>query len=95
MAAFFRFVRALPKPTFQIASVTCFGKPRYAASGPLGLTGEVMATLAHAQATGDVVLIHGRSGAGKSRALRRYADTRSGVHLLTVTSGITSLGIAC
>ncbi len=61
------------------------------AHAELGVTGEVMATLAHAQATGDVVLIHGRSGTGKSRALRRYADTRAGVHLLTVTCGITSL----
>ena len=36
----------------------------------LGLTDSVMAALAHAQAIGDVVLVHGRSGSGKSHALR-------------------------
>ena len=58
----------------------------------LGVTHEVMAALGHAQATGDVVLIHGRSGAGKSHALSRYAATRAGVYSVTATSGVTSLG---
>ncbi len=57
----------------------------------LSLTEEVMAALAHAQATGDVVLIHGRSGAGKSWALKSYAAARAQVTVLTVTCGITSL----
>lgn len=57
----------------------------------LGLTDSVMAALAHAQAVGDVVLIHGRSGSGKSHALVRYGATRAGVHLVTATSGVTSL----
>ncbi len=57
----------------------------------LGLTEEIMAALAHAQATGDVVLIHGRSGAGKSWALKRFAAARAQVTVLTVTCAITSL----
>ena len=57
----------------------------------LGLTDSVMAALAHAHATGEVVLICGRSGSGKSHALARYAATRAGVHLVTATSGVTSL----
>ncbi len=43
----------------------------------LGVTDEAMAAMAYAQATGDVVLIHGRSGAGKSPALGRYAAGRA------------------
>ena len=58
----------------------------------LGVTHEVMAALGHARATGDVVLVHGRSGAGKSHALSRYAATRAGVYCVTATSGVTSLG---
>ncbi|WP_170563094.1 AAA family ATPase [Ruegeria atlantica] len=58
----------------------------------LGVTGQVMAALAHAQATGDVVLVHGRSGAGKSWAIKRYAASRSGVHPLVMTCGVTTLG---
>ena len=61
------------------------------AHAALAVTDRVMAALAHAQATGDVVLIHGRSGAGKSWAVRRYAASRSGVHALVMTCGITSL----
>lgn len=56
------------------------------------VTDEVMAALAHAHATGDVVLVHGRSGAGKSHALGRYAAGRAGVHAITATAGVTSLG---
>ena len=62
------------------------------AHADLGVTSQIMAALAHAQATGDVVLIHGRSGAGKSWAAHRYASSRSGVHSLVMTCGITSLG---
>ncbi len=58
----------------------------------LGVTHEVMVALGHARATGDVVLVHGRSGAGKSHALSRYAATRAGVYCVTATSGVTSLG---
>lgn len=38
----------------------------------LGVSEEVASALALAQATGDIVLIHGRSGAGKSWAAERY-----------------------
>ncbi len=57
----------------------------------LGLTDSVMAALAHAQAVGDVVLVHGRSGSGKSHALARYGATRAGVHLVTATAAVTSI----
>lgn len=57
----------------------------------LAVTDDVMATLAHAQATGDIVLVHGRSGAGKSWAAARYVAGRAGAHALTISAGIASL----
>ncbi|MDE0034336.1 MAG: AAA family ATPase [Deltaproteobacteria bacterium] len=57
----------------------------------LGVTEEVAAVLSHAQAAGDVVLIHGRSGSGKTWAVRRYCQTRSAAHHLTVTGAVVTL----
>ena len=57
----------------------------------LGVTEEIHAALAVAQASGDVVLIHGRSGAGKTQALRRFRSSRSGVHLVTVTAAVATV----
>ncbi len=57
----------------------------------LGVTEEVEAVLAHAQAAGDVVLIHGRSGAGKTWAASRYCSTRTAAYMLTATGAVQTL----
>ncbi len=57
----------------------------------LGVTEEIEATLAHAQATGDVVLIHGRSGTGKSWALTRYCDSHTAAYRATMTDAVVTL----
>ncbi len=57
----------------------------------LGVTEEIEATLAHAQATGDVVLIHGRSGAGKSWALARYCAGHTAAYRATMTDAVVTL----
>jgi len=49
-------------------------------------TEEIAAALAHAQATGDIAVVHGRSGTGKSWALDHYAASRVGVHAVTVSA---------
>lgn len=49
-------------------------------------TEDIGAALAHAQATGDVALIHGRSGTGKTWALDHYSSTRVGVHAVAVSA---------
>lgn len=57
----------------------------------LDVTGDVVAMLAHAQALGDVVLIHGLSGAGKSWAARHYCETRSVAFYVPMTCAVRSL----
>ena len=57
----------------------------------LGVTGEVTALLAHAQAVGDVVLVHGQSGAGKSWAARHYCETHAVAWYLQMTCAVRSL----
>lgn len=57
----------------------------------LGVTDEVVATLAHAQAVGDVVLVHGQSGAGKSWGARHYCRTHSSAYYVSMTCAVRSL----
>lgn len=57
----------------------------------LGVTEEIAATLNHAQATGDVVLVHGRSGRGKSWAVERYCAGHTAAYRLTVTDAVATL----
>lgn len=57
----------------------------------LGVTEEIMSVLAHAQAAADVVLIHGRSGAGKSWASKRYCDTHSAAYRVAMTGAVVTL----
>lgn len=57
----------------------------------LGVTEEVAAVLSHAQAAGDVVLVHGRSGAGKSWAVERYCRTHTQAHRVTATGAVVTL----
>jgi len=57
----------------------------------LGVSAEIEAVLAHAQAAGDVVLIHGRSGAGKSWACERYCRHRTGASRVMMTGAVITL----
>ena len=57
----------------------------------LGVTQDIAAALAHAQAAGDVVLVHGPSGRGKSWACQRYCAGRSSAWQLQATSAIGSV----
>lgn len=57
----------------------------------LGVTEEVAATLAHAQAVGDVVLVHGLSGAGKSWGAAHYCATHSSAYYLEMTCAVRTL----
>ena len=57
----------------------------------LDVTGEVAGLLAHAQALGDIVLIHGSSGSGKSWAARRYCETHAAAWYLEMTCAVRSL----
>ena len=41
---------------------------------------DVGLALTHAQAAGDIAAVYGPSGAGKTTALRRYCETRTGAH---------------
>ena len=41
-------------------------------------TARVHSVLGYAQAEGDIVCIHGRSGAGKTTALQHYTETHTG-----------------
>lgn len=60
----------------------------------LGVTEDIAAVLSHAQAAGDVVLVHGRSGAGKSWAVERYCLTHTQAYRLTTTDAwVTMSGL--
>ena len=52
----------------------------------LEATNEIDMALAHAQATGDVAVVHGRSGTGKSWAVDLYGKRRAGVHTVAVSA---------
>ena len=52
---------------------------------------EIAGALAYAQATGDMVLIHGPSGRGKTWATRRHCDARAGAVYLSVTGATVTL----
>ena len=47
--------------------------------------------LGHAQATGDVVLIHGRSGCGKSWGVAHYCSGHSGTYRVSATGAVVTL----
>ena len=57
----------------------------------LGVTDEVSSVLAHAHAVGDIVLIHGASGRGKSWAAARYCETHSNACLMNATRAVKSV----
>ncbi len=63
------------------------GLDRHAA---LAVTADIQAALAHAQATGDVVMVAGPSGAGKSWASQRYCTTRSAALWLEVDGAVVT-----
>lgn len=64
------------------------GLDRHAETGAYG---EVSAALAYAQANGDVVLVHGPSGRGKTWAARRHVREWAGGHYLSVTGATVTL----
>lgn len=47
--------------------------------------------LAYAQATGDIVLIHGPSGRGKTRTAEHYRAAHTGVHYLGAMQSMTTM----
>ena len=57
----------------------------------LGVTEEIEAILGHAQATGDIVLIHSRSGRGKSWAAGRYCRTHTAAHMATMSDAVATI----
>ncbi|MCY4077588.1 MAG: AAA family ATPase [Acidobacteria bacterium] len=57
----------------------------------IGVTAEIETVLAYAQAGGDVVLVHGRSGAGKSHAVERYCGSHTAAYRLMMTGAVTTL----
>ena len=52
---------------------------------------DVEAALAYAQAAGDVVLVHGPSGRGKTWTARRHCAARTGAFYLSVTGATVTL----
>ena len=56
-----------------------------------GAAAEVGGALAYAQAAGDMVLVAGPSGRGKTWAARRYCDARSNAWLVRVTGACVSV----
>ena len=58
---------------------------------PYKATAQVHTALAFAQAEGDIVCIHGRSGAGKTFALRHYAETHTGASYVAMTGAVRTM----
>ena len=57
----------------------------------LGVTEEIETALGHAQATGDIVLVHGCSGRGKSWAAERYCAGHTAAYRLAMTDAVATL----
>jgi len=57
----------------------------------LAVTRDIESVLDLAQAAADVVVVHGRSGCGKTWAARRFAATRSAVTLATASGAWVTL----
>ena len=57
----------------------------------LQVTGEITSLFAYAQAAGDIVLVTGASGTGKTWAARRYCETHSATHYVQMRSCVRSL----
>ena len=56
-----------------------------------GAAAEIGTALGYAQGAGDVVLIHGPAGRGKSWAAKRYCATRTGAYYRAVTGATGSM----
>ncbi len=57
----------------------------------LEASAEVLAVLAHAHAAAELAIVGGPRGCGKTRALRRYGATRSGVVQVAMSPAVTTL----
>ncbi len=64
------------------------------AHADLAVTSELMTDLATAQASADCLVVHGCAGAGKTYALRKYAESRSNVVVATMSPAVgTPMGV--
>ncbi|WP_420585812.1 AAA family ATPase [Ruegeria sp.] len=68
-----------------------FGGARLDAHAETTAAGQIAAALAYAQAAGDLALIHGPSGRGKTWAAKRHCDARASAIWLRASPTITSL----
>ena len=59
----------------------------------LAITGEIGWLLTHAQATGDIVVVQGASGSGKSWAAENYCRTHSVAHYIEMTPTVRTLTV--
>ena len=64
------------------------GLDRFAATGA---SAEIADALSHAQASGDIVLVHGPSGRGKTRTAAHYRAARTGVACLSATGAMVTM----
>ena len=69
-------------------SLAAAGLDRFAATGP---SAEIADALSHAQASGDLVLVHGPSGRGKTRTAAHCRAARTGVACLSATGAMVTM----
>jgi len=68
-----------------------FGGARLDAHAQTAAARQVEAAAAYAQAAGDIALVHGPSGRGKTWAVRRHAGARASAYLLCASPTLTTL----
>ncbi len=64
------------------------GPDRFAATGA---SAEIADALSYAQASGDIVLVHGPSGRGKTRTAAHYRAAHTGVACLSATGAMVTM----
>lgn len=70
------------------------GMPEAPAWAKTPLAGRALAALAHAHAAGDLAVVYGAAGLGKTVAMKRYAGLRPNVWTVTATEAASSVA-AC
>ena len=68
-----------------------FGGARLDAHAATSAARQVAAAAAYAQAAGDIALVHGPSGRGKSWSARRHVETRASAYVVCATPAMTTL----
>ena len=71
----------------EVAARRTAGLDRHA---DLAATDDIDAVCHHAQANGDMALVYGAAGAGKTWTLRRFAGARAGAWLVTMSPAVTT-----